>query len=109
MCTALIALAALASACSKPQPKPADPVPIEAFLALLAQADQVEFAFERHAFPDTDREGLGHLTDGKVTRFVGHPNYSCYFVEGQAQGRLARYRICWVQTPVMRIADVDRL
>lgn len=106
---AFLGLAGLVSACSTPKPKAPEPVPIKAFLALLAQPEQVEFAFERHAFPDTDREGLGHLADGKVVRLVGHPNYECYFVEGQAQGKLATFRICWVRTPLTRIADVDRL
>lgn len=93
---------------------------------LLADPQTVDFAFERHAFADTDREGLGHLTAGKITRFIGNPNYSCYVVEGQdakgqevegqdavegqkAAGALVRYRICWVSQPLMRIADVDRL
>lgn len=116
----LLAVSAL-SACSNPDPKPAEPIPMEAFLKLLADPQTVDFAFERHAFADTDREGLGHLTAGKITRFVGNPNYSCYVVEGQAvEGQeamkgqkaaaaLARYRICWVSQPLMRIADVDRL
>lgn len=104
-----ILAAVLSLACSSPDPKPPEPLPIEAFLKLLSQPEKVEYAFEKHAFPDTDREGLGHLTDGKVTRFVGHPNYSCYFIEGQAQGQLAQYRVCWVSTPLIRIADVDRL
>lgn len=101
-------------ACSTPKPDPPPEHPIKAFLAELAEPDRVDAAFERYAFNSTDREGLGHLVDAKVTQMIGQPNYDCYVVEGQQAGSLARYRICWVEwthagEPVQRIADVDRL
>lgn len=96
-------------ACSTPKPEPAPAHPMTAFLAELAQADRVDSAFERYAFNSTDREGLGHLVDAKVTQMIGQPNYDCFMIEGQQAGKRATYRVCWVGQPVQRIADVDRV
>lgn len=106
----LLALLALPSCSTKdPELEPTLTLPIEAFLAELEDPATVDGAFERYALPDIDREGLGHLSQGKVTQFIGQPGYSCYTVEGQQDGALAMYRVCFVDHPQVRIADVDRL
>lgn len=104
---ALLLLTLGACSTSKPEPPPVHPM--KAFLAELATPERVDPAFARYAFNTTDREGLGHLTDAKITQLIGQPNYDCFVIEGQQAGALARYRVCWVGHPVQRIADVDRV
>lgn len=105
----LSAVSALSCTAAEPELEPTLTLPIEAFLEALADPATVDGAFERYAFNSVDREGLGHLPEAKVTQFIGQPGYSCYTVEGQQDGVLAQYRICFVVSPVVRIADVDRL